>query len=199
MRANLLMGHTERAHEFAAQLQQEHPRAETLLRLGNAYGEAEQPAAARDYYQRASELGFYPEAHVGMARAAYDTKDHEAARAHLQAALDLTRPVGDDAAPPLAFLEHILAGLRAPNELVSEYDAWIATLDLRATNAALPRLKLLVCATTFEEAQAQVRWLHSAMLPTASLLDSSVAYERPGEHEQPQGPILLGMYLHQFE
>ena len=144
--ANLLLGRLEEAVRRAALLEQAHPGSRTLLGLAQAYGGAGMHDQAYSLLEQVCVDGFCPEAQVGLARIEYERKEYEQARAHLLAALDMTRARDADVRGPLEFLEAVARGLTAMAEPVEGCQAWTATLELSAPPAKAQRLSLLVGA-----------------------------------------------------
>jgi Tfp pilus assembly protein PilF len=197
--ANLLLGHVEEAARCATLLEQAHPGPRTLLALARAHAEASLPDQAYSLFEQVGARGFYPEALVGLARIEYERQEPEPARAHLLAALDLTREREAGVPGPLEFLEAVARGLIAMGEPVEGCQAWTATLELSlpGTNARL--LSLLICAPTLEAAREQVRQIHRALHPDRELADASVTWKPVEPEQQPAGPVAPGIYGHRFE
>jgi tetratricopeptide (TPR) repeat protein len=197
--ANLLLGHPEEAERRAALLEQAHPGTRTLLGLARAYGEAGLPDQAYRLFEQVGASGFYPEACVGLARIEYERQEFDPARAHLLAALDLTREREAGVPGPLELLEAVAQGLTAMNEPVEGCQAWSATLELSLPGANARLLSLLVCAPTLEAAGEQVRQIYRALHPDRELADAAVTWKPVEAEQQPEGPVAPGIYGHRFE
>jgi tetratricopeptide (TPR) repeat protein len=196
--AHLLLGNRAEAERRAARLRERHPGAQTLLQLAQAYDEAKLEEPARGCLEEVCAHGFYPEAHLGLARIAYLRKEYDPARAHLLASLDLTRERPPEASHPLSLLESVARGLAAMREPVEGCSAWWASVDMSGSPAEVKRLSFLVIAPNAAEARDQIRALYQAMHPGRDLAPQQIAWQPSPDHK-PDGPCAPGIYGHRFE
>jgi hypothetical protein len=189
--AELHLGRDEDAARRAVAFLATEPGPETLLRLGQYYLDADRLDAGEEYLEQALALAFYPEAHLCLARVAYERKERDVARQQMLAALDLTRTVGPGGAAPLDLLGSVCRGLLGLVEPAEGGTTWTAVLDLPLREGEACKLALLVHAPDQEEARRQVMMLFSALRPDQGSADAAVQWEPA---ERLEGRIPAGIY-----
>ena len=197
VRAALLLGDGEEADCRAASFEAAHPSAKTLLRLADLYAGAGREDAAEGFRGRVQAQGFYPEASIGLARAAHRRGEDGAARALLLSALDMTRAPGPHALGPLDVLADILRGLLVLNPPPCACSEWAAAIPLPSPAPGMRCLSLRVAAPSPAEAAALVGEVYAAMRPGADLSGTEIEW-RPLPASPEGGDVRPGVTGWQF-
>ncbi len=201
VRTRVLLGEDGEALRLAARFAVRHPGAETEIRVGNALLESASAAAwtaAEAYFRHAVERGGRPDAFLGLARAAWLRHDWAASRAHLLAALDLTRAVDPAATPPADLFPTVCRGLLALGE-EEPCGAWWVAAELGENPAGFARLHVLVCHRAPADAVRFAGELRGALVPGGPRGDEGITWEDAPADERPTGPLVPGAYRYRFE
>jgi tetratricopeptide (TPR) repeat protein len=153
----------EGAAHWAEALLKLGPPAYMILRLGAIYELSRQFDNAASLYQSALEEDFYPDAYLGLARVEAERNNLAIARQHTLNALNLRRPLGQYATPPLELLEPILNQLTAlepPNRFCR---GWTATLEGTGFMSLPPGTTFVVYAANENQAQHYLSTVLAAM------------------------------------
>jgi Zn-dependent protease with chaperone function/tetratricopeptide (TPR) repeat protein len=160
VRLNLLLHRIETADHWAATLVNFGTPAYMIVRLAAAYEMSRQFEGAARYYQRALAEAFYPDACLGLARLEVENNNLAAARQHALDALNLIRPLGQYATPPLELLGPILNQLSALEPPTRFFKAWTGTLAVGAVPSVLAGTSFVVYALNQTHAE---RYLHTVI------------------------------------
>ena len=195
-------GETERALARADQLAAAQPRARDQIEIGEALSEAREELprrAAQVCYERALEIGFYPQAKVALSRLFYDREERECARRALLESLDMSHPRPHDAAHPLSQLNDVTQGLRliadAPPAPVQ---GWEIALDAKGLKLDVKTLHLLILAPDEAAARAQGAEIFEALVPDQAFDDRLKITRAPAQY-QPDEPAPPGIYGTRWE
>ena len=147
------------------------PRAHNYLDIASALAETSDEAllhAAKCYYERALDCGFYPRAKVALSRLAFERDDKIASRQLLLESLDTRTERPQDANHPLSMLESVTQGLRAIDDAKPEpVKAWEVALQAKDLKLDIEQLFLLCLAPDEARARALAQEIHGALLPDA--------------------------------
>jgi tetratricopeptide (TPR) repeat protein len=163
VRLNLLLRQFETADHWAATLVNFGTPAYMIVRLAAAYELSRQFEGAARYYQRALAEGFYPDACLGLARLEVENNNPAAARQHVLNALNLIRPLGQYATPPLELLGPILNQLSALEPPTRFFKAWTATFAVGAAPSILAGTSWVVHAVNQTQAERYLQTVLAAM------------------------------------
>ncbi|HPP73610.1 MAG TPA: M48 family metalloprotease [Armatimonadota bacterium] len=195
---NLLLGRDEEADRRAALAEQMHQRYSMLIRLAQLYSSSERYEVAQRYCEKVCQMGFYPNAYVGLAHIANEQKDKEKAREYLLKALDVTRELPLDADGPFSVLGDACNLMLSLQEPVSGCEGWTVTIDMRDSPAKVERVSFLLAAPSFEDARAIACEIYAAMHPGSTLEDWRTKWEKLPPENQPEGltqPGVHGMHI----
>ena len=211
VRLHLLLRHDDEAATRQEQLLAAHAKPETWLQLGYVLAESNRDEAARAAFDAASQAGFYPDALIQLARLDFKSKDFDAMKAHLLAALDLTHEPLPEASNPFAVLDGVLQGLAINREPQEKVLVWLVQIELQDTmlgerirqlaqadDSIVPAMfALWTLATTREEAESFVREIYEALVPGAPWPANKVQIEED-RAERPTGPAVPGVHRYGF-
>lgn len=173
----LLLGETQEANCWAEAFEAAHPTAKTRLRLADLFAEAGEDLRANELRAQVTASGFYPEALLGQAHAAWKLGDSGQARVLLLSALDMTCPTGPHGVGALDMMENILRGLLALNGTVCLCKEWTAAIALPSPVPGMNRLTLRVAALTPEDAAKLVGEVYAAMRPGQDLSGTGIEWQ----------------------
>ena len=193
VKSKLLMRDFAAANEWAARLE----KLETgrcFVDLANAFESAQQDERAARLYGRALQSGYFPEAHLGLARCEFRQLRRECARDHLLRALDLDRTPGQMSVGALNLLPQTLQHLLDLEEAIGNCQAWIARLNGTTFPKGLQGRALLIYSTARSDAEARLFEIFKALHPGAPPpIPGTIAWQLAERDQQPDGPVRPGI------
>jgi tetratricopeptide (TPR) repeat protein len=193
VRLYLLLGDRPKAEETTGILRAS-VSGQTLVRLGSIYEMARDSEKAGAFFQEALSVGHFPEALLGLGRAAAERGAKDQARRHALSALNLSRPLGENATGPLLVFQQVLHQLIALEDVAPDCEAWIASTGSAASPAAAANKSFLIYTPA---GHAPNQWLHDiiqAMQPeSASPASTQIHWRRAPKEQQPFGPVRPGV------
>ncbi|MCX6955703.1 MAG: M48 family metalloprotease [Verrucomicrobia bacterium] len=197
VRLRLLQRAFDAARTWSAALRAATTSAQWLVRLVEAFATARSDEDATRSFNDALAAGFYPEAHLALARLASARRDKATARTHLAASLDLEKTVGEKGAGPLPLFNVILGAVVMLEEPRAGCRAWIATFPngpAPATPAPLAKRSLLVHAPDQAAAEGYADVILSALQPARPPARASTLFWQPApKDQQPVRPVRPGV------
>lgn len=194
VRNHLSLGDSTSASQAAQLVVSLHPTGTTRIRLGQVYLQNNCLSDAEHNFNSALEQGFYPGAHMGLAWIAHERKDIKALRSHLACVINLTQEVPEDAETSFDLLPTVFNALKAFEEAVEGCMACEAYLNLKDSPAEIDEMCLFIIARTADDAVQIVRWVYESMLPGYEFRDSLVRWVKAKKEDQPEGPVIPGVY-----
>lgn len=192
VRLNLLLGRPEKASKLAEALTSRFPTGKVWLDVGRAYHEAKDLESAENALRHAREMGFYPEALVGLAVVLHEKKSEEWKSVLLEA-IDTSRAPEPDAISPQLMLKvvcRILTSFREP----AKCSAWSAHLHVAGLGFEGSLLRLILAAETSEAAAAQLQEIWSGLHGAKPAPPPTVTWQLLPKENQPDSPIPPGIY-----
>lgn len=197
VRLRLLKREFTAARDWAAALRVANPRMPWVIRLGEAFENARADAHAAQFFEEALAAGFFPEAHLGLARLAMSRRDKAECRRHLLAALNLERQLGEHATGPLPLFQAIVGQLLMMEEPRERCVAWVATFPNNPpplTPEALKNCSLLIYAPDRRGAEGYLDTVLDAMQPATPPARAATLFWREAPKEQqPVRPVRPGV------
>ena len=191
-------GQSQIALENARLLATQNAReARAQIEVGEALSQASEAPLREEAarcFQRALEIGFYPQAVVALSRLAYDRDDTPAARALLLESLDCTKTRPHDAAHPLSQLDDVINGLRLVDDAApARLEGWEFELECAKMGLDVKQLFLLCLFPDEAQARAAASEIFEALLPGREWQSKMKAW-RAAERYQPDEPMVPGVY-----
>jgi len=149
---------------------------------------------AKEFYERAKEQGYYPEALLGLARLANHTHNKDLTRFYTLAALDTTKPLGEKANSTFSIFPNALAQLVALQDPLADCQAWIARFPEFSKPGPLTKHSLMVFAREEKEAIEYAEVILNALSPNqGSTSLPKVTLTRAPKDLQPARPVRPGV------
>ena len=165
VRFHLLRREFAAAEQKLAGLDLTKTSGQQLLAVGLLYENARADESALKFFTLTLERGHYPEAYLALARHADKIKDRAKARDHVHAALDVTKPLGENAASAFAVFPQALAQLLDLEDANLDCRAWITSFLPGKEAGPLTNRSLIVYAPTENDAAVHLKSLLRAMKP----------------------------------
>jgi tetratricopeptide (TPR) repeat protein len=193
VRLNLQLREINVADECLQRMRSAPIAGDMLVNLARSYEIARQYQTASDLYQEALKAGHYPEALLGLGRVEKERRNRETARRHILEALNLSRPLGENATGPLPLFNTIVGHLVALEEPVPHCKAWIASFDGSMKPQALANTSLLVYATARQQAEQSLDAILNAMEPGVPVSRYGIFWKDAPKERQPEIPVRPGV------
>jgi len=196
IRLNLLLQNFFAAHHWSETLLATCPPAYMIVRMGAIYEISRQLENAGRFYKRALEEAFYPDACLGLARLEAQQNNLAVARRHALDALNLRRPLGQYATPPLELLSLTLNQLAALEPPTRFCHAWTVTLEPNAVPSAIGGAAFVVYAVNEAQAERHFETVLSAMAGgSPRLVPGKFVWQLARPEHQPFGVAHPGAQL----
>lgn len=165
-----------------------------LLAFGHQYESARDDRQAAIFFSRSLGKGHYPEAHLGLARLALQTRDKPKARAHILASLDTTKLLGENASTPHQVFHSALSQLLSLEQPTPGCRAWIAGFLPGSSAGSLKHRSLMIYSHTEKEAESHLQTIMQALEPNKPPLAPSCFLLTPAPQDnQPVQPVRPGV------
>jgi tetratricopeptide (TPR) repeat protein len=181
------------AVQWVDTLRQINPRADWLLRVGEWFEAARQDEKATTFFESALNDGFYPEAHVGLARLARNRRDKPEARQHLTAALNFEKTVGTRGRGPGPLFQNIVNELMLLEEPRERCCAWIVTVPRHYGLPAIAGHSFMVFGEDQRAAEQHFGALLGALQPGSPPAMGTLTWRAAPKDRQPDRPVRPGV------
>lgn len=194
IRLELLSRNAEAANDRIGELREQGISAEMNLRLGAACENARHDENAAAFFQAALAGGFFPVAHLGLARLATHRKDHATARTHILSALDFSRTPGAPGHGAGASFLQAMGQLFQLYEPIANARAWIVTFRNNVSAGPFAGQSFLIFAAYLKQAEELLKLVLDASLPDKpSLVPEHVEWFEAARDQQPAGVVRPGI------
>jgi len=194
IRLQLLQRSFEAADRWIEIMRQHGVTPHLEVQLGGACETARRDDQAAAFYASALQKGFFPEAHLGLARLAAHRRDKDMARWHILEALDTSRPLGENARNPLSLFAQAVRQILQLEEPVINARSWTATFMDNASAGPFANQSFLIFATDISQAEEFLRTITDAVQPgKPSLVPSHVEWTPSPGDLQPVGAVRPGI------
>ena len=173
IRLHLLQRQFAEAEQWIKEMEALDIPGDLLITIGRLYENARNDLKATAFFDRALVIGHYPEARLALARQAAQANEHDRAREHILAALDITKPLGKNAMAPMQIFQNALWQLLSLEPMMADCRAWIADLPLGGKPGTLNRRSMMVYARNEKEAETYLQVIRQAMEPDKAPLSGS--------------------------
>lgn len=191
VRTHLMLGDTAVARERAEQLRCR-DNGRWLVPLGAAFESARLYDDSSELYTESLSHGFYPLAHIGLARIATTRNDKQHARTQLLAALNFDLPVPPDTASPGPLFHDILTHYNSLGDRREVRTRWIATMPADELHPLSAR-SIMVCASSRHAAEDHLAMILSAMKPDVKVPSPEVQWREAPKDQQSARPSYAGV------
>jgi Zn-dependent protease with chaperone function/tetratricopeptide (TPR) repeat protein len=192
VKVSLLLRNESIADQWMDLIKQSNPGPEKYVTVAQAYEAARLDDKAVSYYQHALVSGYYPEALLGLGRLAAIRQDKTLATAHLLAALNLQRPLGENSVGPIPLVLAILQQLKQMEEPILNCRAWIGSFPGNIQPTAVAGKSFFVYALNNEGAKKYLDTMLNAMQP--GTLTPVAFWRLASKQQQPDGPVQPGIH-----
>lgn len=194
IRLFLLSRDIANAKMWTEELRQHGIAAHHAIQLGVNYEVARLDEQAVEFYELALQHGYYPEAHLGLARLAAHRGENSISKTHVLAGLNTTRTVGEKGQNVLSLFTAALGQLLQLNEPITNAEAWVATVTGNAVAGPLSNQAFLVFAANMHDAHDLFRIVVDAVQPDKpSLMPALVRWDFAPKDQQPVGHVRPGI------
>jgi tetratricopeptide (TPR) repeat protein len=194
VRIRLMRHQFDAALELAEQLDHGEQNPQWLVGMAGTFETARQDQTARRFYKEALGRGHYPEALLGLARAAADEKRLDEAREHLISALDVEKTVGRYGRTAVELFHQTVSQITMLDEPRENCIAWIVGFPAEASPAALARRSLMLYATSRRAAEKHLEMILTAMKPGNSVTPTwQLDWREAPQDQQPARPVREGV------
>ncbi len=194
VRWHLLRREHEEALQWSETLRRADPAPVRQLRVAEAFESARRDDTAARLFEQALTAGFYPEAHLGLARLATARHDAAEARRHLCAALNFEKPVGPRGCGPGPLFHEIVSRLTMLEDVHERCQAWIVTPPADFAVKPAAGRSFLIFGSDQRAAEAHFALLLGAMQPEGPPpLLSGLAWQIAPKERQPERPVRPGV------
>jgi len=197
IRLKLLQRDLASAQEWAGCVHKDGEGGTWLIRLGEIFEHARHDEHAFGYFHRALTLGFYPEAHVGLARIAARRKESALSRQHLLSALDMGKTVPEGAAGPGQVFRAVVDQLMQLDRAREQCRAWIARFPTPQSNHTPDVLRgrqIMVYAPDRKAAEGYLDEILDAIQPTPEPAPAfTLNWSEAPKDQQPVRPVYPGV------
>ncbi|HEY3297120.1 MAG TPA: M48 family metallopeptidase [Armatimonadota bacterium] len=192
--AETLLGHSEKAEELSCAYLAKYPGAESLFDIAVAFRDGGLEEQSLNYFERATEAGFHPEALLALAEARLSKKDMLEARRLALLAIDQTKEAAEGAEPASSLFYNAFQVLNATNgDPVQCRASWVSHRPpVTITNVST--VKMLVCAPTPEQSQSILNEMLAAMYPGLAPSEESLRWSHPAPEDIPKTPVSPGIH-----
>jgi tetratricopeptide (TPR) repeat protein len=194
IRIQLLKANFEQADQWIDVLRTQGIAGHTGVQLGQACETARRDELAIRFYIEALGLGYYPDAHLGLARIAAHRHDWEVARRQVVEAVDNQRTVAEKARGPVEVFAQALQQLLLLEDPVPNARAWIASVIGQATAGPIANQAFLVFGEDIGRAKGFMKVVTKAFAP--ALPPEHVVWRDAPRDQQPVGTVRPG--IHRF-
>ena len=194
IRLHLLLRDFAAADQWIATLRQHSISGQTSVRLGNACETARRDELAASFFAAALTAGFYPEAHLGLARLAVHRRDFPAARQSILTSLNTSQTLGEKASGPLDLFPLALTQILHLEDPIPNARAWIATFNNNAAAGPLARLSFQIYATDEGQAETFLKTIAGALQPDQPPVQTAaLGWRLAPRDQQPIGAVRPGI------
>ncbi len=194
VRWHILRRDFEQALTWSDTLRRADPAPRWRLRVAEAFEGARRDDTAAQWFEQALAEGFYPEAHLGLARLATARGDKASARRQVHAAANFEKTVGARGAGPGPLFHAILGQLWSFEELRARCEAWEVTLPASYPLESIRGRSFLVYGSDRTNAENHFIALLGAMQPSnPPPLPKSMIWLLAAKERQPERPVRPGV------
>ncbi len=190
----LLRHELARAAELVAQIEAKGLTPAQSVAVAGCYERSRRDQEAEQFYTRALAAGFFPAAHLGLARLAIHRADGGSAYPHILAALDHTKPVAEGSLSSADVTRHALGLYLGAHELVHHAEAWIATLPAQTEYGILANHSFFICAPDWGQAEGHLKAVADAIQPNRPLVLKGIYWKRAPKFQQPETSVKPGIH-----
>lgn len=156
------------------------------VELAGACEHARRDEEANGYYQEALQSGFYPDAHLGLARLALAKEDRLTARSHALAALNNAKKTAENARTPIQAFANILEVLVRAETPVEGAQAWVATVTGNTIAGPIANHSFLVVAPDEASSRRCFKEVTDALAPEQPTLHPTyISWQKAPKDQQP--------------
>lgn len=188
-----LSGQIDRSIEIVSKLEKLLPEGYILLNIAQIFESTGYEEESINYYKKALECEYYPEALYALAQNEYKTGDFDNARKLLASAIDCTKVSGKGSNGQYGILADICKMMLAMEDEPEVSVVYKANVDLSNISSELNSIYLLICASSSDDAKNYINWIFNAMYPGAKLSENAVDLEEITDDSMSKRPRLHGI------
>lgn len=195
IRLFILLDQNEELEKWLGDFHSRNPKASMILRVAGFFESADRQEQAVEYYRMVLEKGFYPEAHLALARYHYNQKNEDLVRKHLTEGMNAMTALGDEDAQPVAnLLNQFIIGILSFEKSRIQCSAWIVTMDLVNSPLKASKFPVLVYAPSSGQAMEYAQKIYELTHPgVPPPLHRWMKCESADILNQPKDPVYPGV------